>query len=175
MVRPLTEEEADAAGRGVDEGRLAGAKRVGAFEQVLRRQPLQEHGGGGLVVHPLGQAHQAFRGHHAPVAVRARRQARRCAAVDDAIPWRQVGDPGADFLHDAGRLHAKRHRQPGPRVAAGAVVNVGEVDADGRVAQQRLAGAGVRHLDSLDTELLGASGLVDANGDRRGHDDSSAV
>ena len=44
MRRPLTEEEPDAARRGVDEDRVAGLHRSRASKKIFRGEPLQHHG-----------------------------------------------------------------------------------------------------------------------------------
>ena len=59
MVRPLAGDEADAAGRGVDQADRALADLVGAVEQILHGHALEHHAGGLLVADIVGQLHGA--------------------------------------------------------------------------------------------------------------------
>ncbi len=43
VLRPLAQDQPDAAGRGMHHDRVAGLHREGAPDQVLRGQPLQHH------------------------------------------------------------------------------------------------------------------------------------
>ena len=55
MFGPLAEDQADAAGRGMQQDGIAGFDPIGLADQILRRQALQHHRGGGLVVDTVGQ------------------------------------------------------------------------------------------------------------------------
>ena len=60
MLGPLAEDQADAAGRGMQQDGVAGFDAIGLADQILRGQALQHHGGGGLVVDAVGQLEQAI-------------------------------------------------------------------------------------------------------------------
>ena len=98
MLGPLAEDQADAAGRGVEQDGVAGLDLIGLADQVLRRQALQHHRRGGLVVDAVGQLQQAVGRDQPRFGIGAERR----RAIGDAIAGLQVGDPGADFLDHAG-------------------------------------------------------------------------
>ncbi len=82
----------------------------------------------------------------------------RAEQVADAVADLDVGHAGADGLDDAHRVRAQAVGQR-HRIAAGAEVDVDEVDRDVAVAHARLAGAGLADLDGLVLEHFGAAGL----------------
>ena len=155
--------EADAAGGGVVQDRLAALERIDLAEQVLRRHALHHQRRGGAVGHARGQRDQHVGRHDADVGVRAL----RAEQVADAVAGADVGDAGADRFDDADGVAAEPVRQR-HRIAAGAEVDVDEVDGDVAVAHARLAGAGLADVDRLELEHLGAAGLAESN--RLGHD-----
>src|SRR5207342_2675351 len=91
----------------------------------------------------------------------------RAAAVDRAVVRLQMRDLGAHRLDHAGGLVAERKRQ-WQRIDARALVDIEEVEADGVVADPHLLRARLadRQVDEL--HLLGAAGLVDADGGAHG-------
>jgi hypothetical protein len=95
----------------------------------------------------------------------------RAAGVGHAIADGEGGDPLA-HRHDLARaLHADAARQRGG-VVAGAEIGVGEVQADGGVADADLAGSGIADLDLTVVKDLGSTKLRKANG--LGHHGSPA-
>src|SRR5581483_12518734 len=82
---PLTHDQPDAARGRVDQDRLTPADAVRAADQVLRGDSFQVRRRRRLVVDEIGNLHEPFRIHDPQLAVGARRQAGRRAAVHDTI------------------------------------------------------------------------------------------
>ncbi len=161
-LRPLAGDEAHAAGRRVEEDRLAGLDRVGAPQQVLDREALQHHAGGLLEGDRVGQLHQPLGGMDLHLGVGAQGAGGPGHAVADL----QVGDAGADRLDHARAFPADRRGQR-QRVQAAAMVGVDVVEADGLEADAGLVGAGIADRDLVPLQDFGAAGLVES--DRVGH------
>ena len=62
VAGPLADDQADPAGGGVDQDRVAGADAEGAPQQVLGGHPLQHHRRGAPLVEPVGEFDQAVGG-----------------------------------------------------------------------------------------------------------------
>ena len=107
MLRPLAEDKADAARRGVKQDRVAGFDAIGLADQVLCRQALQHHRRGGRVVDAVGQFEQPVGRDQPRFGIGAERR----TAIGDAVAGLQIGDAGSDFLDDAGCLAAQAARQ----------------------------------------------------------------
>ena len=163
MLGPLRQDQADAAGGGMQQDGFAGFDAIGLADQILHRQALQHHRRRGLVVDAVGQFDQAI-GRDQP---RLGIGADRGGAIGDAVARLQIGDAGADFLDHAGRLAAETARQLA-RINAGAIVDVDEVQSDRGVANPRLARTGLAELDLLPDQNLGTTGLVKADRMRHG-------
>ena len=158
-LRPLAGDEADAAGGGVEEDGLARLHRVGAAQEILRRHALEHHRGGGLVVDALRDLDDVRGGHQADLGVGAHGRGR----VGDAVADRRILHPGADRLHRARALEARRERAL-DGIQPRTVVGVDVVQADETVADADLAGAGVADLDLLPAHDFGAARLMGADG-----------
>jgi hypothetical protein len=96
-ARPLTCDQADAAGRRVEQHGLARLEPPGLAEQVLHGQALQQHRGAGLEGDGVRQVHQVLGRHQAQRAVGAVR-ARR---VGHAVAHLHMGDALADRFDHA--------------------------------------------------------------------------
>jgi hypothetical protein len=96
-----------------------GCTCIGAVEQVLHRQALQHHGGRGLEIDRVRQAHQDVGRHHAQLAVGAVRP----AGIGHAVARLHVGHALADRLDHAGAFLAQAGGQR-HRVQAGAEIDV---------------------------------------------------
>ena len=103
---------------------------------------------------PSGSFYQSLGRHDPRLAVGAERP----AGIGDAVAGLQIGDAGADFLDDAGRLGAEPARQL-HRIEAAALVGVDVVEPDRRVAEPDLALAGLADFDLLPLQDLGPAGL----------------
>ena len=55
VVGPLAQDQADAAGGGMDQDHVAGRDRIGPPQQVARRHPFQHHGGSLVLGDPFGR------------------------------------------------------------------------------------------------------------------------
>ncbi len=155
-LRPLAEDEADAAGGGVHEDGLARLHPVGAAEEILRGHALQQHRRRLLVGDAGGDLHQLVGGRDAVHGVGAHR------IGDDPVADLELLHLRPDRLDDS-RAFASEHRRKRHRIEAGAEIDVDEVEADRGVADQHLARAGRADLDLLPAQDLGAAGLVDAD------------
>ncbi len=155
MLAPLPEDLADAAGRGMHQDGLAGLHPVGAAQEILRRQSLQQHRRRGPVVDPGRQLDQPLGGEQASLGIGAHRP----RAIAGAIARLELAHPLAHRLDHAGGLEADARRQR-ERIEAAAVIGVDEVEADRRVADADLAGAGLADRDLLPAHRLGSAGLM---------------
>jgi hypothetical protein len=136
-LRPLAEQQADAARGGVHQQRLTGAHGVRAVQEIFRGHPFQHQRGGALGVDVVGQHDDMSCGQRAHADIGARRD----AGVGHAIAGQQVRDAVADVQNLAGGFHAGRRRWLDEAVLARAHIDVDVVDADGGVADADLAAA----------------------------------
>ena len=166
MFRPLTEDETDAAGGGVNQDRVRGGNSVTTPAQILGGQALQHHRRGLVGGDVVGQLDQAVGGDETPGGISA-----EDGRVSDPVAGLNVTDAVADGFDRSGRFHAEGHRHGRDRVETPAVIDVDEIEADGRLVQQRFTRAGGADLDVLVSEHLGPAGFV--NADRLGHRFSS--
>src|SRR6516165_3940101 len=165
-LRPLAGDQAHAARRRVVEDRFATFKRVNLSEQILRRHPLHHQGRRSAVRDTVRQGNQNVRGHDTDVRIGALWPQQ----VADTVTYPNVVNPRTYGLDHTHRIRAQAVRQ-WQRVAAGAKINVDEVDGDVGVSHARLAGPWLAHLRGLELEDLRSSGLVKADG--TGHIDLS--
>ena len=163
MLCPLREDQADAAGCGMEQDRVAGFDTIGLPDQILRRQALEHHGSRGLVIDAVRQLEQAVGGDQPLLRIGTDRR----GPIGNPIAWFQVGDPAADLLDHARSLASKPVRQ-GQRIKARAIVDVEKVEPHGGMADARLPSAGLADLDFLPDKNLGPAGFVDADGVRHG-------
>ena len=154
LLQPLTGDEADAAGRGVPQHRVALLHLVGGMDQVVHRQALQHHRRRLLVADALGHLHHAVGGHDARFAVRARQ-----AGIGDPIAFLQILYARTHGVDHAGAFIAGDRRDL-HRIKPGALVGVDEVDADGGVPDSHLSRAGVAHRHVVDLQHFGPALLV---------------
>ena len=158
QLGPLDGDQADAAGRGVQQDGVAGLHpRVGLQQPVGGAEAAHGRGGGGFMADPVGQLDQRADRHH-PLG---RIGAERAAGVGDAVAGREAGDARPDRLDHAGGLDAHAVGQ-GHGIIAEAEIGVGEVEADRDVADADLARARFADLDLLVAQDLGATRFVEA-------------
>ena len=163
MLRPLAQDKADAAGRGVQQDGIAGFDAIGLADQILHRQALQHHRRCGLVVDVVGQFDQTVSRNHPLFGIGAERR----ASIGDAVARPKIGDARPDFLHHASRLAAQAARQlhgiePRP------VVDIDKIQAHGSMADARLPRPGLANLDFLPGHNFGTAGFMKADGVRHG-------
>ena len=143
------------------QNRIAGAHGEQAVQQVLGRHAAQQLGGGHFQAQALGQRQRACRGHQPQAGVGAWVQVDHRVAgakASHARPHR-LHVPGAD-----GPRHERKALVPmGPR-RTGAGIDVGVVQADGRLLQTQLARAGVGHLQRRHLQHLGPAMAVHLDG-----------
>ena len=106
MFGPLAQDQPHAAGRRVDQHRIARLHPVGAAQQVLRGQALERHAGGGFLGDAVRQPHHSPGRHHPALRIGAVRR----AGVGDPVADRAFGDAVADRLHRARALDADDER-----------------------------------------------------------------
>ena len=157
--RPLAGEQADAAGRGMDQDPMPRLDLERLVQEIPDRQPLQHQHGALLVGDMVGQLDQflpgnvAFRGIGAEIVI-----------IGDAIAGMKIGHAGPDRHHLAGGFVAGDERQSRRLVEAGAIVHVDEIEADGMLADAHLAGSRRRHVHRLIDQRFRAPHLVHAHG-----------
>ena len=83
---------------------------VGAAQEILRGEALEEDRGGGLVVDKIRQLHEPGRIHHAQLAIGAGRRAH----IGDAIADAEFRDIRPDGLDHARGFHPDGERKSGP-------------------------------------------------------------
>jgi hypothetical protein len=107
---PLAEQQADAAGRGMEQDGVAllDPRLDGAVDQVLGGHALQHHRRRLLVAHALGHLHELRRADQALLAIGA-----ELAAIGDPVALLEALHLGADLDDHAGALAADRvgHRR----------------------------------------------------------------
>jgi hypothetical protein len=157
-LRPLAQQQPDAAGRGVHEHALARFHAVRAMQQVLGRHPFQHQRSGSFVVQLLGKDDDRFGGHRAHGDVRPRRRTR----VRDAIAGKQVRYPFADVDHRPCGFHAQGRRRLDHAVEPAPHVDVDVIDADRGVPDADFAAARSGRAERLLAQHFGAAeGLHD--------------
>src|SRR5262245_12687278 len=154
---PLAGGESAPAGRRVEEDGHPPLDAERAPDEILDRHPLQHRGGRRPIVDPVREGDEPVRGEGAELAV----SARRSPGVAYTRPRGETGYPRAHRLDHPGRLHADAMREAGPRMKTGAVVDVGEADADGALADARLPRSGLPDLDLLEAKDFRTARLVD--------------
>jgi hypothetical protein len=152
-ARPLADDQADAAGGGMDQDGVAGLDLAGTAQQVLRGHALQHHRRTGLEVDRVGQLDQAVGRDVAHFGIGAD----RAAGIGDAVADLEVRDRAAHRLDHAGAFEADAGRH-GQRIGAGAVVDVDVIEADGVVAHARLVGRRVADADFFPAQDFGTAG-----------------
>jgi len=86
------------------------------------------------------------------------------AGVGHTVADGDLAHARADRCHHAGGFQAWRGRQRRQRVKPGAVIDVDEVQSDGFMPHQSLAGSGLPGVDLLPLQDLGSSMLMNADG-----------
>ena len=155
---PLARDEADPAGRGMEQDGVAFLDLVGLPDQVLGRHALEHHRGRLLIGDAVRQHDQAIRRHDPHLRIGALGAAR----IGNAITDLYVSDARTDRLDHAGRLCTKAAWQGG-RIRARAHIGVDIVEADGRVPDTGFSRPWLADVDLLPDENLGPSGLMEAN------------
>ncbi len=161
MLCPLAEDQTDAAGRRMQQDRIAGFDAIGLADQILNREALQHHGGRGAVIDAVGQLEQAVGGDQPRFGVGTERR----STIGDTITGLQIGHACADLLDHTGRFTAEAARQL-HGIKAGAVIDVDEVQPDRGMANARLPRAGLAERNLLPDQNLGTAGFVKADGVR---------
>ena len=164
MQRPLRQDAADAAGGGVHDDDRALAHLVRPAQQYLRRHALEQRGGGESIADTFRHWHQAGHRQHALVGVGARR--RRC--VRDAVADLEIAHARTDGFHHTRRLPAKPGRQRAA-VQPGALVDVDEVESDGRLPHQCLAAPRGNGRDFFPAHHFRTAVGMDSDGVGHGH------
>src|SRR5271169_6892831 len=161
-LRPLAGNQADAAGRAVEQNRLALPDLMDLADQIWRRQALKHDGGGLLIADAVRQRDQPVGGHDPRFGIGPQRP----ISIGYPVAGLDVGNAGTDLLDDAGPLGAEPARRR-RRVEAGPDIGVDVIQADRGIANARLAGSGLADLDLLPLQHFGAASLLKAN--RMGH------
>ena len=163
-LRPLAQDEADAARCRMDEDRVARLHLEGAAQQILGGEALQHHGGAHLVGDIFGQLDQKLR-----VDQPLFRIAAGHGRIGHAVADLERIDALADGDHLARALVAGREGKLGG-IGALAKIDLDEIQTNGVMADLDLAAPGRRHGDLLHLQDFRAAGLVHA--DRSGHSHS---
>jgi hypothetical protein len=156
----LNREQTDASGGGMEQNGVARLEpRVGLHHPVDGRQAAHCRCCSRLVGDAVGKLQQG-RGRHDSLR---RIGAERTAVVAHPVTGRDIGHA---FAH---RHHFTRSLDPDPagrldRVIAGAKVGIGEIAADGMVAEADFARTRLADSNLLEREDFGSAGLVESDG-----------
>ena len=161
MLCPLRQDEADAAGRGMQQDGVARFDAIGLADQVLRGEALEHHRRRRLVVDAVGQFQQTIGWDQPRFGISTDRR----RAVGDAIAGLEMGDARSHFLDHARALAAEPARQLAG-INAGAVIDVDEIEPDRGMADARFTGTGLADLHFFPDQNFGSAGLVKADGMR---------
>ncbi len=156
IIRPLAQDEADAARRRMDQHVHAFAHLEGAVQQILDRHALEHHAGGLLIVDRVRQLDGAIRRQVAFGRIGAERH-----HIADAVAHLEVGDARPQRQNLSGAFVAGDERQSERRgIEPAAKIRVDEIDAAGMVLDAHLALAGRRQLDVLVGQDFGPAVFV---------------
>ncbi len=158
MIGPLAQDQADAAGCGMNEDVHALLDLEGAAQQIFRRHAFEHHGGGLLVADIRRQFHGAVSRDVALGGVAAERH-----DIADAIADLEVADAGTDGDDLAGSLVSGDEGQADRRrIHAHAEIGVDEIDAAGVLLDADLALPRRRQFDLFVGQNLGPARLMHA-------------
>ena len=161
MLRPLTGDESDTAGGGMQQDSVPSLDRIDAPQEVLRGAALEHHGGRLLVGDPVREPDEPGRIDHPLFGIAAQAHAIGHPVADAHLRHRvthRLHDTGA-FVTDDGR-----HRRD--RVQPGAVIHVDEIEPDRRLPDQRLSCARCPGVHLVPAQHFGSTVLVNTNRSR---------
>ena len=158
VLRPLAGDQANAAGRGVEQQDRVGADLVGLAQQIAHRHALQHHRGRRFIGDPVGQLHGTVGRHQALLRVGA-----HGIGVGDAVARLELSYATADIRDFTGAFHAHHGGQVRQGIEAAALIGIDIVEAHGVVLDADLAGARLADVDVLPLEFFGSAMLVDAD------------
>src|SRR5262249_30975804 len=156
---PLAHDQADAAGGGMDQDRVALLHAIGLLDEVTRGHAADHHRGRGAILDPVRQ-HDGSAGRDDPL-LRIGGVGRRHA--DDPLAEREARPLGPDRLDHPRALHAEAGRKRLHRVSPAPHQHVAEIDGDRGIADAQLAGAGLPDRDVLEAQNLGAAVSLEAD------------
>jgi hypothetical protein len=135
-LRDLTQEDAAAAGGGMDQAACSRREREGRGRKVMCREALENNCGGFLESDAIAERHNTLR------------RGKRVGGIGpsgedkgDAVAGGDVGNTGPDRLDDSGAFQTQRQRQVA-LIEAAAELRVEEVDARGLDLNEDLACSG---------------------------------
>ena len=158
MLRPLAQDQADAAGRRMHQDRVAGLHGIGVAQEIARGHAADHHRRRRALVDAVRQLHHARRRHVA----RLRIGAVRPGHAGDAVADRDVRHAGPDRLDHAGALEPDAGGKRAHLVDAAADQHVAIIDRDRRVPHAHLTGGGRREVHVLPLHHLRSAVLVEA-------------
>jgi hypothetical protein len=157
MIGPLAGDEADAAGRGMEEDRLPGADFECLAKQILRGEALQRHRRCRAKVDARRDLDQPVGGDQPLLRIGA-----VGAGIGDAVAGADRCHARADGDHHARSL-ASRYERQRRFVDALAVIDVDEVQPDRLMADARLARPRRTDFDVLPFQHFGSAEFTDDN------------
>ena len=161
--RPLTENEARSAGRGMHEDQVTRLDGIHLPDQHLSSHTLQHHRGCLIEGDRLRQSHQPIGLYEPHLGIAAGR-----TGIGYPIADFQTAHILGDRLYSPGAFEA-RDKGKRLRVVSGAVINVNVVEACRRLTQAHLTRPGLTDIDSCPVQNLGTARLP--NLDRMRHTD----
>ena len=159
MIGPLAENEADAAGGGMNENDVALFHLESAVEQILRGHALEHHRRRLLVADVVRQFHGAFGRQQTLGRIAAERH-----NIGDAVADLQISDAGTDFSDLPRAFIARDERHADRRgIHADAEISVDEVHATGMLLDLDLALARCRNFDVVQRQNFRTTGFMNAH------------
>src|SRR3954451_13426082 len=155
--RPLAHDEADAAGRCMDQDRVAFVHREYRAQEHVRGHALQHHSRSLFAAYRVGQLHQPV-GVDQPLFGIAADGSR----ISDSVAALHIVDVGTDRFDHAGAFDARSEREL-LRVQPTAVIHIDEIEAGGLLPYLDLPTFGLSDLDVFPLEDIGSAGFVDSD------------
>ena len=155
---PLSENEADTAGGRMHQNGVARLHRIGGIHQKMHCQALEQTTGSLFVGNDIRQYDEAI-GLDQPVFG----VSTVATDIGDAIARLHIAHAFAHRFHHARGFSAGGERLRRPGIEAAAEIDVDEIDADGGMTQQHLAGAGLSHRHLAPLHGIGVARCVENN------------
>ena len=158
MLRPLAQDETDAARRSVHQDRVAALHRIGVMQEIARGHAADHHRGRRTLVDAVRQLHRTRRRYIA----RFRIGAVRPGHAGDAVTNCDFRHAGPDRLHHARTLEPDAGRKRTHLMTAATDKHVAIIDGDGGVPHPHLSGGGRRDVDVLPLHHLRSAVPIEA-------------
>ena len=158
VAGPLAQKQTDSARRRLHQHRVARFHFPGFVQQVICQQPLKRRCRRNFVRCVIGQPDQLVRtdDHFLRIGTDVH-------AIGDPVARCEISYTVTDRFNVASRLHADNRGQGRQRIGSGAVIDIDEIEARYRVAQQELASLWLADFDVLPLHDVRSAGFVNSD------------